>query len=75
MDTIIDSKPDIERSWEKVIMKYNHPSLRKSIWQICNSVLPYLLVWYLMYRSLQYSYLITLLLSFVASGFLIRIFI
>ena len=75
MDTIIDSKPDIERSWEKVIMKYNHPSLRKSIWQICNSVLPYLLVWYLMYRSLQYSYLITLLLSIVASGFLIRIFI
>ncbi len=64
-----------DRSWEKIIMKYNHPVLLKSIWQICNSVIPYIFMWYLMYRSLQYSYWITLLLSIVASGFLIRIFI
>jgi omega-6 fatty acid desaturase (delta-12 desaturase) len=32
-------------------------------------------MWYLMYRSLQYPYWVTLLLSLVASGFLIRIFI
>ena len=69
------SSSDNERSWEKVIMKYNHPELRKSIWQICNSLIPYLFLWYLMYRSLDYSYWVTLLLSLIASGFLIRIFI
>src|SRR5664279_6431561 len=66
---------DLDRSWEKVIMKYNHPDLLMSIWQICNSVIPYIFMWFVMYRSLQYSYWLTLLLSLLASGFLIRIFI
>jgi omega-6 fatty acid desaturase (delta-12 desaturase) len=59
----------------KVVLKYNRPDLKKSIWQICNSVIPYLFMWYIMYQSLQYSYWLTLLLSLIASGFLIRIFI
>jgi acyl-lipid omega-6 desaturase (Delta-12 desaturase) len=75
MESNIETGQETDRSWEKVIMRYNHPDLRKSIWQICNSVIPYLFMWYLMYRSLQYSYWVTLLLSLVASGFLIRIFI
>lgn len=64
-----------DRSWEKVVMRYNRPDLRKSIWQICNSLIPYIFMWYLMFRSLEYSYWITILLSLLASGFLIRIFI
>jgi omega-6 fatty acid desaturase (delta-12 desaturase) len=54
---------------------YNKPDRFKSIWQIFNTFIPYLLVWYLMIESLKYSYWITLLLSVVASAFLIRIFI
>ena len=64
-----------DRSWQKVIMKYNQPDLRKSIWQICNSVIPYFIVWYLMVQSLHISYLITLFLILIASGLLVRIFI
>lgn len=75
MKTITVTEPEVDRSWEKVVMRYNHPDLKKSIWQICNSVIPYIFMWYLMYRSLQYSYWATLLLSLVACGFLIRIFI
>jgi acyl-lipid omega-6 desaturase (Delta-12 desaturase) len=75
MNNYNDTIQETDRSWEKVIMKYNKPDLKKSIWQICNSFIPYLIMWYLMYRSLEYSYWITLLLSVVASGFLIRIFI
>lgn len=75
MQTILDNDLPLDRSWEKVIMKYNKPSLLRSIWQICNSLIPYLFVWYLMYRSLNYSYWVTLLLAVLASGFLIRIFI
>jgi acyl-lipid omega-6 desaturase (Delta-12 desaturase) len=63
-----------DRSWEEVIKKYNHPDLLRSIWQISNSLIPYVVLWFAMYQSLQYSYWITMLLSLVACGFLIRIF-
>lgn len=56
-------------------MKYNQPDIRKSIWQICNSVIPYIVLWYLMVQSLQISYLITFFLVVISSGFLVRIFI
>jgi len=75
MNNIVVSNNESDRSWEKTVMKYTHPDLKKSIWQICNSVIPYIFMWYLMYRSLEYSYWITLILAVVASGFLIRIFI
>jgi acyl-lipid omega-6 desaturase (Delta-12 desaturase) len=75
MKTTNDNNVKVDRSWETVILKYNHPDSRKSVWQICNSLIPYILMWYLMYRSLEYSYWLTLLLSIVACGFLVRLFI
>ncbi len=73
--TKLINKIDNDRSWEKIIMKYNRPDLRKSIWQIVNSFVPYVVLWYLMILSLQYSYWLTLLLALPAAGFLIRLFI
>jgi len=70
METIIN-----DRSWEKVIKKYNRPELKKSLWQICNSLIPYIMMWFIMYYSLHYSYWLTLSLSVIASGFLVRLFI
>jgi len=64
-----------DRSWEKIIKRYNQPVMARSLWQIVNSFVPYVLLWILMYQSLQYSYIFTLLLAIVASGFLVRIFI
>ncbi len=63
------------RSWEKIVMRYSQPDLRKSLWQIANTLLPYIFIWFLLYKSLGYSYLLTILLSLLASGFLIRLFI
>ncbi len=63
------------RSWMEVINRYNQPDTRKSIWQIINSLGPYLLLWAAMYYSLQVSYLLTLVLAIPAAGFLVRIFI
>jgi len=71
----LNNKSDSDRSWEKVIMKYNRPSIGKSIWQICNSLIPYILLWVAMYYSVGYSYWLTLLLAIPAAGFLIRLFI
>jgi acyl-lipid omega-6 desaturase (Delta-12 desaturase) len=64
-----------DRSWEKIIMKYNQPDNRKSIWQICNSFIPYVGIWVLMYFSLSLPYWTTLLLAILAAGFMIRLFI
>lgn len=75
MESTAKNQPVIDRSWQKVIMKYNQPDLRKSIWQIINTLLPYLGLWYLMILSLEVSYWLTLLLAVIASGFLIRLFI
>jgi omega-6 fatty acid desaturase (delta-12 desaturase) len=62
-------------SWVTIIRKYNQPDTRKSIWQIINSLGPYLLLWGLMYYTLSISYWITLGVSVLAAGFLLRIFI
>jgi omega-6 fatty acid desaturase (delta-12 desaturase) len=75
MKTIIENNSVSDRSWEKVIMKYNRPDLRKSIGQIVNSFVPYIVLLYLMVLSLSYSYLVTLGLAVLASGFMIRLFI
>jgi len=75
MNSKINNQPANDPSWQKVIMKYNQPELRKSIWQICNSLIPYLLLWFLMIQSLRISYFITLLLAILSSGFLVRLFI
>ena len=69
------TKKDGAQSWTGIIRKYNQPDIRKSIWQIINSLGPYLIMWAVMYYTLGISYWITLALSLLAAGFLVRIFI
>ena len=61
--------------WQAWVAKYQRSDVTRSVWQIANSLGPYLLLWYGMYRSLEYSYWLTLALSIPAAGFLVRIFI
>ena len=62
-------------AWQEIVAKYQEPSRWRSIWQIINTLVPYAVIWYLMYRSLAVSYWITLPLAILAGGFLVRIFI
>lgn len=61
--------------WRKVVSKYQQSDVRKSIWQIANSVIPYFVLWYLAYRSLEVSYALTLVLALFAALFAMRVFI
>ena len=61
--------------WRKIVSRFEKPSIKRSVWQICNSVLPYFALLYLMYLSLSVSVWITLALAIPAAGFLVRIFI
>jgi omega-6 fatty acid desaturase (delta-12 desaturase) len=62
-------------AWKQVVARYQKPSRWRSIFQIVNSIVPYAVLWILMYRSLVVSYWITLPLAVLASGFLVRVFI
>jgi omega-6 fatty acid desaturase (delta-12 desaturase) len=62
-------------SWQTIVAQYQKPDLRRSLWQIVNTFIPYLIGWYLMYRSLEVSYWLTLALAVPTAGLLMRVFI
>ncbi len=62
-------------SWQQLVARYQNPDLRRSLWQIANSFIPYMVLWYGMYRSLAVSYWLTLALAVPTAGMLMRIFI
>lgn len=61
--------------WKKQVISYSKPVLKKSVWQLINSIVPFILLWSLAYMSLSVSVWLTLALIIPASGFLVRIFI
>src|SRR5574341_434476 len=61
--------------WQDLVKKYQSPDRWQSVWQIINSFVPFFLLYYLMYRSLSFSYGLVLLLALPAAGLLMRIFI
>ena len=62
-------------AWVPLVAKYQEPVLRKSIGQILNTFIPFIILWYLMYRSLEVGYWLTLFLAIPTAGFMVRIFI
>ncbi len=61
--------------WKEVVARYQKSSVGRSVWQIANTLIPYAILWYLMYRSLAVSYWITAPLAILAAGFMVRVFI
>jgi omega-6 fatty acid desaturase (delta-12 desaturase) len=61
--------------WQTIVAKYAKPDMKRSLWQVANTLIPYFVLWYLMIRALEVSYWITLGLSVFAAGFLMRAFI
>ena len=57
------------------LYKYKTPSLKKSIFQIANTFIPYVALWLLLIYSLSVSYWLTGFLMVLAAGFLVRLFI
>ena len=62
-------------SWKEIVARYQQPALRRALWQLINTLVPYAALWYLMYVSLEVSYWLTGALAFLAGGFLVRVFI
>ncbi|MBM4763402.1 fatty acid desaturase [Bacillus sp. B15-48] len=64
-----------QKQLRKQVAPYEKAELRNSIWQLINTIGPFLLLWFLAYKSLAFSYLLTLAFAVLAGGFLIRTFI
>lgn len=61
--------------WQQAVIRYQNSDVRRSLWQLVNSVAPYFILWYLAYRSLSVSYGLTLVFAFLAALFALRVFI
>lgn len=61
--------------WQGIVSKYAFPETWRSVWQVLNSLIPFVLGWYLMYRSMEVGYWLTLILAVPTGGFMVRLFI
>jgi len=61
--------------WKELVERYQEPSTPRAVWQMINTLGPYALLWYLMYRSLTISWWLLIPLAILSGGFLVRIFI
>jgi len=61
--------------WKEIVARYQKPAIGRGIWQIVNTIVPYVALWVLAYFSLRVSWWLTVPLAVLAGGFLVRIFI
>lgn len=61
--------------WQSLVAPYQHADTRRSLLQVAATLVPYFVLWYVMYRSLEISYWLTLLLAIPTAGFAVRTFI
>ena len=61
--------------WQGIVSKYAYPETWRSLWQVFNTLGPFIVMWYLAYRSLEVGYWLTLLLIIPTAGFMARLFI
>ncbi|MBP2000187.1 omega-6 fatty acid desaturase (delta-12 desaturase) [Paenibacillus shirakamiensis] len=61
--------------WKKELGLHTKANVKKSIWQLINTLVPFVLLWVLAYMSLSVSIWISLALAIPAAGFVVRTFI
>jgi omega-6 fatty acid desaturase (delta-12 desaturase) len=79
---MVERKPSTSSSarpetadWKDIVLKCQKPSLPRAAWQVINTFVPYVVLWFGMYWSLNVSYWLTLAFAILAGGFVIRAFI
>ena len=62
------------RGWTQILARYRAPSLARSIIELVITAGPFVLLWPLMWATLDLGYWVCLLLAAPAAGFLVRLF-
>ena len=63
------------KTLKKQIAPFEKSTTNESVWQIINTVVPFIALWFVAYISLSVSYWLALVPIVMAAGFLVRIFI
>ena len=63
------------RDWGRVLAAYRDPRPRRSLAELAVTLLPFIGLWFTMLASLQYSYVLTLVLAVPTAGLMVRLFI
>jgi omega-6 fatty acid desaturase (delta-12 desaturase) len=63
------------QNWKSDIEPYQQSDIRKSLWQLTNTIVPFFALWYVAYLSFSVSIWLTLAMTIPAAGFLVRVFI
>jgi acyl-lipid omega-6 desaturase (Delta-12 desaturase) len=63
------------KTLKKQVAPFEKGTTKESIWQLINTLVPFITLWVLAYQSLSVSYWLALVPMVIAAGFLTRIFI
>jgi len=70
------TRPQVDNvAWKAIVAEYQKSSTPLALWQIINTVVPYALLWYLMYLCRPISWWLVVPLAILAGAFLVRVFI
>jgi acyl-lipid omega-6 desaturase (Delta-12 desaturase) len=73
-NTNLVARPREARGWTQILTRYRAPSLARSIIELVITAGPLVLLWVLMWATLDLGYWVCLLLAVPAAGFLVRLF-
>ena len=63
------------QSWKKLVAEFQSPSPGRSLWQVANTLIPYVVLWGLMLWCSTISWWLVVPLVVLAAGFNVRLFI
>nr|TFG52365.1 MAG: fatty acid desaturase [Hyphomicrobiales bacterium] len=66
--------PDAQ-NWAKILVQYRDPDVTRSIFEIAITLVPFVMLWVAAWWAFANSYWLSLLLTVLAAGFLVRLFL
>ena len=70
-----DERPIATAAWKQIVIRYQQPSKWRAVWQLVNTLVPFVALWYLMYVFVAVSYWLVVPLAILAGGLMVRLFI
>ena len=74
ISTTAKPQPDLS-AWKEIVGRYQKPAIWRGLWQVVNTLVPYVGLWYLMYLTVRISWWIAAPLAILAGALLVRLFI
>ena len=64
-----------QTAWRDIVAPYQRSSTTRALWQLASTLIPYFLLWYVIYLALEVSLWLTIPPAILAGAFLVRLFI